>query len=192
MSVPRFAALLFAFAACAAQATPQRVVLLVDEVEAIRNFPLVVAPTSDADYYESAGVATVWADLTTPEGTKRRLGVLFPTSTVVMKRATVQARPEVARHLARAFVRTLTYIHAHSAEEIAALVPVEVRGRDQAAYLRTLREAMPMFAGDGRMPDDGAPREAQWLATFKPALATAKVELSYTNEFAKRAVVAPH
>ena len=74
----------------------------------------------------------------------------FPTATVFMARARVEAHPEIARHLAVAFVRALDYIHAHTAEEIAAIVPKEVRGKDEAAYLAALRESLPMFAGDGR------------------------------------------
>src|SRR5205823_5149254 len=45
---------------------------------------LVVAPTPDGSLYEAQGVASVFADLTTPEGTRKALGTLFPSGTVYM------------------------------------------------------------------------------------------------------------
>src|SRR6059058_5883939 len=55
---------------------------------------LVVAPVPDGDYYESLGLATVFADLTSVEGTKKHLGTLFPSSTVYMRSERVKAHPE--------------------------------------------------------------------------------------------------
>ncbi|MFP3643437.1 ABC transporter substrate-binding protein [Paraburkholderia sp. SIMBA_054] len=153
--------------------------------EALRNgtADFVVAPTPDGDFYEAQGVATTFADLTTVEGTKKNFGVLFPSSTVYMTRERAKTHPEIAQHLADAFVRTLRYINTHSAEEIAAIVPVEISGRDRAAYLKVLKEAKPMFATDGRMPPDGAENEWRVLAEFKPSYRSVKPEQTYTNSF---------
>jgi NitT/TauT family transport system substrate-binding protein len=109
----------------------------------------IVAPTPDAAYYVSQGVASVFADLTTVEGTRQALGVAFPTATVFMSRQRAQEHPEIARHLATAFVKALHYMRMHSADEIAALVPKEVSGRDRAKYLEAMKEALPMFASMG-------------------------------------------
>jgi NitT/TauT family transport system substrate-binding protein len=151
---------------------------------------LIIAPTPDAGYYETQGVASVYADLTTVAGTRGRLGMLFPSSTVFMNSAAVKAHPEFAQHLATAFVRTLRFINSHSAEEIAALIPDEIvgKGQDRAAYLEVLREAMPMFATDGRMPADGAAGELAVLAQANPKLAAVKPELTWTNRFVDAAL----
>lgn len=148
---------------------------------------LVVAPVPDGDYYLQRGVASVFADLTTVAGTRAALGTAFPTSTVYMASARVQAHPEIARLLARAFVRTLRYIHTHTPEQIAALIPADVKGKDEAAYLAMLREQIGMFAGDGRMPQDAARQEWRVLAAFDPAYAGVKVEDTYTNRFVDEA-----
>jgi NitT/TauT family transport system substrate-binding protein len=148
----------------------------------------VVAPTPDGDYYLAQGAATVFADLTTVEGTRSNLGALFPSSTVFMNRERVKQHPEIAQHLANAFVRTLKYINSHSAEEIAALIPSEVSGKDRNAYLAILKQEIPMFANDGRMPADGAQKELGVLSAFNPAFKTVRIDLTYTNEFVDAAL----
>lgn len=148
----------------------------------------VVAPTPDGAYYEAQQVATVFADLTTPEGTRKHFGALFPSSTIFMSSERVRQHPEIAQHLANAFVRALKYINTHSAEEIAALIPVEASGKDRAAYLAILKEEMPMFANDGSMPPDAAAKELQVLAAFNPEFGGVKVEQTYTNAFVNQAL----
>ena len=153
---------------------------------------LVVAPTPDGDYYESLGLATEFADLTTPEGTSKHFGSLFPTATVYMRAERVQAHPEIAQHLATAFVRTLQWINAHSAEEIAAVVPPDFIGKDRAAYLKVLREEIPMFKTDGRMPEDGAEFECRVLSEANPKYKSVRVSDTYTNRFADAALETLH
>jgi NitT/TauT family transport system substrate-binding protein len=148
---------------------------------------LVVAPVPDGDYYLQRGVASVFADLTTVAGTRAALGTTFPTSTVYMASDRIKAHPEIARLLARAFVRTLRYINTHTPEQIAALIPADVKGKDEAAYLAMLREQIGMFAGDGRMPEDGARQEWRVLAAFDPDYAKVKVEDTWTNRFVDEA-----
>lgn len=148
----------------------------------------VVAPTPDGDFYESKGVATVFADLTTVQGTRQQLGALFPSSTIYMSSERVNSHPEIARHLASAFVRTLKYINSHTPEQILAVIPPEITGKDRAAYLKVLKEEIPMFATDGRMPDDGAVKEWNVLAKFDPAYEAVKVDHTYTNAFVDEAL----
>jgi NitT/TauT family transport system substrate-binding protein len=148
----------------------------------------VVAPTPDAAFYEAAGVATVFADLTTLEGTRKVLGTAFPTTTVFMSAERIRQRPEVARHLATAFVRALKYINAHSADEIAAIVPPEVMGKDRGKYMLALKEALPMFANDGRMSADGVAQELRVLAEFDAKYRPVAVERTYTNTFVEEAL----
>ena len=148
----------------------------------------VVAPVPDGNFYEAKGVATVFADLTTPEGTKKHFGALFPSSTVFMASDRVKSHPEIAQHLAYAFVRTLKYINTHTAEEIAALIPVEISGKDRAAYLKVLKDEIPMFATDGRMPVDGAEKEWRVLSEFNPKYKSVKLDQTYTNVFVDAAL----
>ena len=154
-------------------------------VEALRSgaADFVVAPTPDGSFYEAAGVATVFADLTTAEGTRKSMGALFPSNTIFMKTERVIAHPEIARHLARAFVRTLQFINSHTPEEILAVIPVEISGKDRAAYLEVLKEEIPMFANDGRMPAGAAEMNWRVLAAFNPKFKSVDLAKTYTNEF---------
>jgi NitT/TauT family transport system substrate-binding protein len=149
---------------------------------------LVVAPVPDGTYYEAAGAATLFADLTSVEGTRKSLGSLLPTSTIYMSSARVKARPDIAQHLANAFVRTLRFINTHTAEEILAVIPVEISGKDRAAYLAVLKEEIPMFASDGRMPAGDAAKEWQVLSEFNPKFKSVKVTDTYTNTFVDEAL----
>src|SRR5438552_6245 len=137
---------------------------------------------------DTQAVASVFADLTTLEGTTKAFGVPFPSSTVFMATARIKERPDVARHLARVFVQALRYINTHSADQIAAIVPDEVKGKDHDKYMKALKEALPMFATDGRMPADGAAFEFRTLAEFDPKFKSVDVQRTYTNAFIEEAL----
>lgn len=153
---------------------------------------LLVAPVPVPPAYEAEGAAEVFADLTTPAGTRAALGTLFPSSTVYMNSEKVRQHPEMAAHLATAFVRTLQYMNGHSAEELVALVPPGIVGKDRAAYLAAVRQALPMFATDGRMPVDGARKEAAVFARQHPRTLGVDVEKTYTNAFVEQALQTRH
>jgi NitT/TauT family transport system substrate-binding protein len=89
------------------------------------------------------------------------------------------------RHLARAFIRTLQYLNAHTPEEIAALMPAADVGPDRETYLATLRESMQMFATDGLMADDAARKELEVMSAFDPKFKGVRIEDTYTNRFAE-------
>jgi NitT/TauT family transport system substrate-binding protein len=159
-------------------------------LEALRDgsADLVVAPVPDGDFYEAQGVATEFADLTSLEGTRKHLGALFPSSTIYMTSERVKSNPEIAQHLASAVVCALKYINSHTPDEIAALIPAEVSGKDRAAYLKVLKQEIPMFKNDGRMPAEGAEKEFQVLSEFNPKFKSVKVGETYTNRFVDEAL----
>jgi NitT/TauT family transport system substrate-binding protein len=153
---------------------------------------LIVVPAHEAGYYESAGVATLLADLVEPESTKDALGTLCPTSTIFMADDRVDERPDFAQHLAKAFVRTLTYINTHSIDDWVDLAPDSVIGKgvDRATYRRQVDAVIGMFGGDGTMPADGAARECQVLQELHPPYRDVALPDTYTDEFVLRASAA--
>ena len=131
----------------------------------------------------------VLADLRTEEGTKQAFGVAdYPAAVLYTSGAWLRANRPTAERLARAIVKTLVWMNAHSEEEIAARVPAAIRGDDNALYVEALRGSRPMFATDGRMPPEGAAVVRDVLATFNPKVHAATIDLSktYTNEFVSR------
>jgi NitT/TauT family transport system substrate-binding protein len=149
---------------------------------------VIVVPANEAEYYESAGVASVLADLSDPASTERTLGTLCPTSTVFMADDRIAERPDIAQHLAAVFVRTLRYMNTRSAEDLAELVPETVRGKDPATYLRSVKAVAGMFAGDGTMPEEGVAREAEVLQAMHEPYRAVPMAATYTDEFARRAL----
>ena len=152
---------------------------------------LVVAPTPDGFFYEKQD-ASLFADLTTLSQTRKLLGAPFPSNTIFMRSALVKEKPEIAQHLANAFVRALKFINTHTPEEIMDKIPADVRKQYGDDYLKVLKEQIPMFANDGRMPEDGALGEYRVLAEANPKYKSVDVKQTYTNVFVDKALKALH
>jgi NitT/TauT family transport system substrate-binding protein len=90
-----------------------------------------------------------------------------------------------------AFVRTMDWIHTHSAAEIAAKMPKDYAGGDPALYEQSIKDSSPMFTTDGVMPEGGPETVLDVLGTFSDAVKAKKndIDLSrtYTTKFAQAA-----
>jgi NitT/TauT family transport system substrate-binding protein len=90
--------------------------------------------------------------------------------------------------LANALVKTLRWIKAHSAAEVAAKMPTDYAGGDPTLYAKAVGDTIGMFNGDGRMKPDGARNVLEVLSQFSPNVQGKKdtIDLSktYTTEFA--------
>lgn len=62
-------------------------------------------------------------DLATGEGTRRALGEVWPARCLYLAPAYIKVHPDRVQRLVNAFVRTMRYINAHTAEEIVARLP---------------------------------------------------------------------
>ncbi len=132
----------------------------------------------------STGDAKVLVDMRSVEGTKAALGGTYPASSLYVQSAWADAHKDQAAKLAHAFVRTMQFIHTHSADEIAAKMPADYQ-KDKALYVSALKASLPMYTTDGKMPADGPDTVLKVLSGFNPAIKGKHVELSktYTNEF---------
>ena len=131
----------------------------------------------------------VLADLRTEEGTKRAFGVdAYPAAVLYTSGGWLRGNRQTAERLARAIVKTLVWMNAHTEKEIADRVPAAIRGADSALYVEALKGSRPMFAIDGRMPAEGAAVVRDVLATFNPKVREATIDLSktYTNDLVSR------
>jgi NitT/TauT family transport system substrate-binding protein len=132
----------------------------------------------------ATGEAKVLVDMRTVEGTKAALGGTYPASSLYVQSAWADGHKADATKLAHAFVRTMQFIHTHSAEEIAAKMPADYQ-KDKALYVSALKASLPMYTVDGKMPADGPETVLKVLSGFNPAVKGKHVDLSktYTNEF---------
>lgn len=96
------------------------------------------------------GEAKVLVDLQTVEGTQKALGGLYPASSLYVQRAWLDKHKPEAQKLANAFVKTLKFIHTHSAEEIADKMPKDYYGNNKELYVQALKNSLPMYSPDGK------------------------------------------
>ena len=143
---------------------------------------MTTEPTISA--LEKAGDAKVLVDMRTLAGTKAALGGTYPAASLYVQSAWADAHKAQAATLAHAFVKTMQFIHTHSAAEIAAKMPADYQ-KDKALYVNALKASLPMFTADGKMPADGPQTVLKVLSAFSPSVKGKHIDLAktYTNEF---------
>jgi len=131
------------------------------------------------------GDAKVLVDLRTEKDTVAALGGLYPAASFYVQNTWAESHKEQAAKLARAFARTMEYIHTHSAEDIAEKMPRDYYGSDKALYVQALSASLPMFTTDAKMPAGGPENVLKVLATYKPLIKSKNIDLSktYSNAY---------
>jgi len=127
----------------------------------------------------------VLADLRDGQGTHDAFGTdTYPSAVLYSSGEWLAAHRETAARLARAIVKTLQWMQAHSEAEIAEKTPPALRGDDLALYVESLKSLRHIFSTDGLMPPDGAAAVHAVLTASNPKVKAASIRLSetYTNE----------
>ena len=137
----------------------------------------------------SSGTAKIGIDLRSPEETRKALGGDYPAACLYMDRGWMEANKPTVQKLVNAFVKTLKWIQAHSAEEIADKMPKHYYAGDRALYVQGLQDGKVQYSPDGVMPTGAPESVAKILASFSPNLQGKTVDLSktYTTEFVAKA-----
>ncbi|MEP9367283.1 ABC transporter substrate-binding protein [Xanthobacter sp. VNH20] len=136
------------------------------------------------------GDAKILVDLRTPDKTIAALGGLYPAASFYVQKSWADTHKEEAQKLANAFVKTMRFIAAHSAEEIADKMPKDYYVGDKDLYVKGLAEGKAQFTPDGRMPNGGPETVLKVLASFSKNVQGKQIDLSktYTTEFVDAAV----
>ena len=157
-------------------------------IDAMRGNRIAAGMTTEptASRLISSGQAQVLVDMRSADGVRSALGALYPSSCLYMPNSWVNAHRREAAQLVKGFVMALRYLHTHSAEQIAALLPrsyYEPVGK--ALYVKALDAYLPSFSGDGRMPADGPQTVLRVLSTIRPEIKKANIDLTktYTDIF---------
>jgi len=132
-----------------------------------------------------SGDAKVLIDMRTAAGTKAALGGNYPAASIYGRTEWIDAHKDVVQKVTNAMVRTLRYIHTHSADEIAAQMPKDYYAGDKDLYLKALGASLDMFTTDGVMPADGPPTVLKVQSAFNAHLKGKTIDLSktFTTEF---------
>ncbi|OPF97464.1 ABC transporter substrate-binding protein [Rhodopseudomonas palustris] len=137
----------------------------------------------------SSGTAKIGIDLRSPEETRKALGGDYPAACLYMDRGWMEANKPTVQKLVNAFVKTLKWIQAHSAEEIADKMPKDYHAGDRALYVQGLKDGKVQYSPDGLMPAGAPESVAKILASFSPNLQGKTIDLAktYTTEFVVKA-----
>ncbi|MGI9058383.1 MAG: ABC transporter substrate-binding protein [Ktedonobacteraceae bacterium] len=137
----------------------------------------------------STGVGKVLVDLRTPQSTQAALGGPYPFISLFMNNSYVSSHKDVVQKIVNAYVKTLKWMHTHTAAEIADKMPADFYAGNKALYVTALQNQMAIFSPDGLMPD-GAPQSVlntEYQSKLIPQGKTIDLSTTYTNEFASKA-----
>ena len=137
----------------------------------------------------SSGKGKVLVDLRTPDSTRAALGGDYPFIGIFAKNDWVNSNKDVAQRLVNAYVKTLKFIHSHSAAEIAAKMPADYYAGNQDLYVAALKNQISIFGTDCKMPAGGPETVMKIQQAYVPSFKgkTANLSETYTNEFANKA-----
>ena len=109
----------------------------------------------------------------------------YPAAVLYSNADWVEKNQILAKRLAMAIRRTLAWIQAHSAADIAARMPVNLRGPDLELYTQAIANSKDMFSPDGVLDDEAAQAVVRVLSETLERVRTAQpdVKRCYTNQF---------
>ena len=135
------------------------------------------------------GDAKVLVDLRAPASTRAALGGDYPFIGIFAQNDWVNSHKDAAQRLVNAYTKTLKWMKAHTAEEIAAKMPPDYYAGNQNLYVTALKNQLQIFGSDCKMPPAGPETslqiEQQFVSSFKGK--TADLGKTYTNDFANAA-----
>jgi len=137
----------------------------------------------------NSGKGKILVSLLTPADTRAALGGDYPFIGIFAKNDWVNSNKDVAQRLVNAYVKTLKFIHSHTASEIADKMPQDYYAGDKASYVADLQSQLGIFGTDCKMPAGGPETvqkiQQQFVASYKGK--SANLSETYTNEFADKA-----
>src|SRR5437762_10153348 len=126
-------------------------------IAAIKNGTIDAGMTTEPTITRllQSGDAKVLIDLMTPASTRAALGGDYPFIGIFAKNDWVNSHKDVAQRLVNAYVKTLKFIHSHTAAEIADKMPTGYYANDKALYVAALQNQLAIFGTDCKMPVGG-------------------------------------
>src|SRR5947209_1661704 len=137
----------------------------------------------------NSGKGKILVSLLTPADTRAALGGDYPFIGVFAKNDWVNSNKDAAQRLVNAYVKTLKYMHSHTAAQIADQMPTDYYAGDKSSYVSDLQSQLAIFGTDCKMPSGGPETvqkiQQQFVASYKGK--SANLSETYTNEFAGKA-----
>jgi NitT/TauT family transport system substrate-binding protein len=101
----------------------------------------------------------------------------------------IRKNPNTVQALTNAIVRADKWIHSASPQDVLRTVPETYLLGDKALYLFSFSKVREAISPDGVISDAGAKTALKVIPTFNPEVKAKeiKLELTYTNEFVRKA-----
>ena len=137
----------------------------------------------------SSGVGSVLVDLRTPQTTQAALGGAYPFICVFMNNDYVNSHKATVQKMVNAYVKTMKWMHTHTAAQIADMMPADYYAGNKSLYVTALQNQLGIFSPDGMMPTGGP----EFVLTTEHQTNTAvqgkqiNLNTTYTNEFTSAA-----
>ncbi len=137
----------------------------------------------------SSGVGKVLVDLRTPQSTQAALGGPYPFICVFMQNSYVNAHKDVVQKLVNAYVKTLKWMHTHTAEQISDMMPQDYYAGNKSLYVTALQNQLAIFSPDGNMPAGGPQSVLNTENETNTSVQgkTINLNATYTNQFTSAA-----
>jgi NitT/TauT family transport system substrate-binding protein len=138
---------------------------------------------------DKEGLIKIVADTRTLEGTNKVYGGPYPAAVLYATTGFVEKNPNTAQALVTALVRGLKWVQAHSAEDIAKMMPEEYALGDKAVYVAAIKANHEAYSPDGRFLKNAPETALKVLKAFDPNVQKATIDLSktYTDKFVEKA-----
>jgi NitT/TauT family transport system substrate-binding protein len=153
------------------------------EVDAISNADPMITKL------DREGAIQVVADTRTLEGTAKVYGGPYPAATLYTQSAFIEKNPNTVQALVTALVRGLKWVQAHSADDIAKMMPEEYMLGDKPLFVEAIKANHAAYSPDGRFMKDGPETALKVLKAFDPNVQNAKIDLAktYSDRFVEKA-----
>src|SRR6266853_596717 len=138
---------------------------------------------------EQDGDVKIIADTRTLRGTEQVLGGPMPAGCLYAPVDFIRKNPNTVQALTNAIVRADKWIQSASPQDVLRTVPESYLLADKALYLLSFNKVKEAISPEGVISDAGAKNALKVIPTFNPEVKASeiKLELTYTNEFVKRA-----
>ncbi|HMH19690.1 MAG TPA: ABC transporter substrate-binding protein [Burkholderiales bacterium] len=138
---------------------------------------------------EQDGDVKIIADTRTLKGTEQVLGGPMPAGCLYAPVEFIRKNPNTVQALTNAIVRADKWIHSASPQDVLRTVPESYLLGDKALYLFSFNKVKEAISPDGYISDAGAKTALKVMPSFNPEIKASeiKLDLTYTNEFVKKA-----
>jgi len=138
---------------------------------------------------EQDGDVRIIADTRTMKGTEHVLGGPMPAGCLYAPVDFIKKNPNTVQGLTNAIVRADKWIQKASPEQVLRTVPESYALGDKALYEASFAKVKEAISPDGYISPEGAKTALNVIPSFNPEVKASeiKLELTYTNDFVKKA-----